>query len=421
MNTNKQVGAGVAALLAILLGLAVFSGGTGQPPAATVTSSTSSTTTTWPAPLVVQPFAATATFNRPVSEFGTSPRSAEWAARCYRWCSLTGPGKWSLYVDPAWSYALFDARQATTTIPVFRASFGFQGSLRPGERVPWSPAWNALVPTGNDRIVVIVDPPTGREWDLWLVQPPGGNQSACITLENLAANVGAEPGLCVGQGDLILDAAGRPIDYRTATSGSYPTGGAWFASLPMLVTADEVAAGRIGHALNGIAYNTMFGPACPNPTDTSALGFGTLCGGWVPPASRLEWDQAPQQCGAQTMPSTVDGRSRTVPEGVRFFLAITDAEITAWLDGRHYTGRIRETARIFAIALRDYGWIITNTSCYDAGWFTDAASARSKWTALGLDPTAPASQRVMDGLITSTNLRMAGPSAVQSVGALVQR
>ncbi len=46
----------------------------------------------------------------------------------------------------------------------------------------------------------------------------------------------------------------------------------------------------------------------------------------------------------------------------RFALDITDAEIESWLDSRGYQNAKRRTAAIFARALRDYGWMITDTS-----------------------------------------------------------
>ena len=41
--------------------------------------------------------------------------------------------------------------------------------------------------------------------------------------------------------------------------------------------------------------------------------------------------------------------ARAVPEGARFSIDVTDAEIEAWLNSRGYTGSLRTTARTIAI------------------------------------------------------------------------
>ena len=364
-----------------------------------------------------RPYGDAAVWNRPVSEFGLSPRSAEFADRCYRYCSLAGPGKVSTYFDD-YSIPVYDAREATTTIRVFRAGFGYPGSIANGASIPWTPSWKPG--GGNDHIMVILDPLTGKEIDLWTAYLPGTTeQSTCITVENIALGIGqAGNVLCAGGADVIQDETGKAIDYWTATT-TYPIGGGYFEQYAMLVTAAEVQAGAIRHAMNLTMYSTMFGPQCSAADLADPTKAGETCGFWVNPASRLEWASVPQGCGANTQANTVAGRSRTVPEGSRFFIEASDAEIEKWLDSRAVAGALRRTARIFAVALRDYGMIVTNTSCYDAGILTSGRVGPDAplWATLGVPADTNQALRILDGLITATNLRTAAPSGPQVVGS----
>jgi hypothetical protein len=325
-------------------------------------------------------------------------------------------GKFSTYFRD-YSQPIYDARQATGTIQVFRAGFGFQGSVANGGSVPWNDSWQP--PTGNDAVMFIVDPATGREWDLWLVQTI--NKSSCYTLENLLLGFNYYGhNICVGEADLMQDAAGHPIDYRTY-AGGYPTGGAWLPGMAMVVTADEVAGGVIPHALNAVVYNTMFGPQCSSAQRfTSAAGVS--CGYYENPASRLEWANAPQDCGVNTQQNSDIGRSKTVPEGMRFAVHMSDTEIEQWLTARGYSGALRNTARIFAVAARDYGFIVTNTSCWDTGFVTDGTFnpvAKAKWASLGIPESGNIS--LLHGLFRADNLWAVSASEALSVGSVIAR
>ena len=359
-----------------------------------------------------------APWNRTVTNMATHPRSAEFSARLFNYSNFGGftnptlKGKFSTYFG-AYSQPIYDARQATGTIRVFRAGFGFPGSIANGGTIPWNPAWQP--PSGTDRSLDVVDPTTGREWDLWLVQTD--NKTSCITLENLA--LGFDTGgynLCVGQADLVQDSAGQPIDYRTY-EGGYPTGGAFIQGLAMLTTADEVAAGVIPHALNAVVYDTMFGSLCSAAQKATAAA-GVDCSFYENPANRVEWTTGPQPCGSATQVDSPIGRSKTVAQGMRFAIHVTDAQIDQWLNTRNFTPELRNTARIFAVALRDYGFIVTNTSCYDAGFITDGVfnpKTKAKWQALGVTNADDVS--LVHGLITADNLWTVAPSEALSVGS----
>ena len=103
---------------------------------------------------------------------------------------------------------------------------------------------------------------------------------------------------------------------------------------------------------------------------------------------------------------------------MRFAIHVTDAQIDQWLNTRNFTPELRNTARIFAVALRDYGFIVTNTSCYDAGFITDGVfnpKTKAKWQALGVTNADDVS--LVHGLITADNLWTVAPSEALSVGS----
>ena len=97
-------------------------------------------------------------------------------------------------------------------------------------------------------------------------------------------------------------------------------------------------------------------------------------------------------------------RANTVPEGLRFSIRVTETQIEQWLDSRGYQGAKRETARIMAVSLRDYGWFITDTSA-TAAFFQVAGGANTadaaRWRALGVDGDG---RDLLKGLFTQDRL-----------------
>jgi hypothetical protein len=96
-----------------------------------------------------------------------------------------------------------------------------------------------------------------------------------------------------------------------------------------------------------------------------------------------------------------------VPEGTRFSLDLTDAEIEAWLDSRGYTGTLRKTARTIAVALREYGWFLGDSSPTSASWIFDTSpTARQQWKAMGVPGDG---KSLLRGLVKPTNIRSWAP------------
>jgi hypothetical protein len=103
---------------------------------------------------------------------------------------------------------------------------------------------------------------------------------------------------------------------------------------------------------------------------------------------------------------------QTVPEGIRFALNLIDRQISTWLDSRGYTGATRNTARIFAVGLRDYGWIIGETGCYRAAIETDGLIdpvSRAKRPAPGVQDSSTMG-RLLDGVFTQSAIYVVHPS-----------
>ncbi|MFN8053022.1 MAG: hypothetical protein U0Q22_16370 [Acidimicrobiales bacterium] len=386
-------------------------------PPTTTSTTTTTTTTAPPADLcsltslraVTNPprFSAASTFNRPAACFATRPDSDKWATNWFRYANYLGRtdptkrGRISVSFD-AYSTPVYSAADATTTIRVFTTGWGYGTNLGSDNRIPWNPSWEPA--PGNDLEMMIVDPTTGREWSLWGVQKI--NWTGCFTLDNLLSGWQAGVDLCVAQAMIGKNPDGSLSDATRSTGFSQDAGRGMGAVLGMalLPTLDEIEHGSINHALNMETYGTMFGPAC-SAGQMGTAAAGVDCGFAVAPATRLEWWNGPAtDCGAVAQQNTSADRAKTVPEGMRFALNITDAQIESWLDSRGYTGAKRNTARIFAVAYRDYGWIISDTTCWDSSTAVEGVAnpkARLRWAALGIvNPTSDGAT-LLDGLITS--------------------
>ena len=347
-------------------------------------------------------------WNRPAACFQTRPDSAQWAYRWWNFANVPGRtnpahrGEIAVSFDE-YSTPVYDKADATGTARVFTTGWGYGHNLGADNSLPWNPSWEPA--PGNDAELIIKEPSTGREWGLWLLQKI--NWSSCLTLENLFA--GYQPGvdLCAGAASIGRNPDGTVSNYFTDSGFADPSTGRGMGAIQgmaLLPTLDEIENGSINHALNMETYATMFGPAC-TAAQLGTPAAGVDCGFAVTPATRLEFWQGPAtaECGPVAQQNTPAGRSMTVPEGMRFVIDLSDAEIETWLDGRGYTGAKRNTARIFAVALRDYGWIISDTTCWTSATAVEGVAnpqARARWAALGVTNITPqANSEFLQGLI----------------------
>lgn len=356
-------------------------------------------------------FGPDAPWNRTAAELGRATDGQEYAKRWFDYATLAS------WTDPKrrgevdlqfaqYAVPIYDAATATTTKRVFRANYGYAGNIPLGGEVPWSDEWK--VSQGTDRIMIVVDYRSGHWWEYWALED---NKTVCLTPENLAAGFGFDD-LCAGTANQITEDDGTPADVRT-TQTRFDGRGMGIPKLAMVTRADEVASGRIQHALEMTVYNTMWGPACDPIDDGSAKGAGSTCGFYVEPATKLEWSKGPPSvCGDNGLDASTLNRRRTVPEGMRFALDISDAEIDAWLDSRGYEGALRNTARVFAVALRDYGWVIAETSCFGAAIETDGIAnplTAARWAELGMTDPTQAAQLLQGGLFTEDRVYVVAP------------
>ena len=268
-----------------------------------------------------RPFGPRAPWNVPVAQLGRHPDSEIFVDRLWREAPSNQPGNFNLGFDE-YTYPVYYAEDATGLFPVRIGN----GAELDGGNIPWNPAWRPS--PGSDAQVIVLDPETGIEWDLWQVRFDG---------KTVSASNGSR-------------AAG---DYRVMEGGNRPSRGVGIAYLAMLVRPHEFKQGAIRHALSLPIRNTD----------------GDY---FVAPATKLEHP----------------GRLRDgVPEGMRFALDASDADIEEWLEGMPKGMRksTLQSARIIARALRDYGWFITDTAGGAHFQFESRVTAKKEWAELGLD------------------------------------
>jgi len=143
----------------------------------------------------------------------------------------------------------------------------------------------------------------------------------------------------------------------------------------MLGQPEEITQGEIRHALS---------MTIRNPSKTF----------YVAPATKLEH------------PGTEI--ANPIPEGMRFALDVTDAQIETWVATK--PAAYRKLARIVARALRDYGWFITDTGGAANLQFEAEASAKALWKAQCIDPVSTTTRDLLDGLITQSRIYAIVPS-----------
>lgn len=382
----------------------------------TTTSSTSADTTTSTTSTVLAPANDLGAFSAPTSALTVSARSVDWAERLLTYGTVF-PGTFGGIEfglsAPSNNYGVptYDAADATMRASVRKKGAGFNGyfNVGPYESIPWNPNWRPA--DGKDSFLHIVDRTTGQQWGLWNVSwwsfgtAYNSNFSCLQNGDNLppiwifGRNIGgvgydSSSQLCAASAYTVKSPTGTlgGLDY----TGNFPgaSGGGWHVPA---ITPAEVAAGIIRHPLHLAIVNTMTGPQCTPSQRSDPAALGVVCGDAIAPAGQFE------QAAKSRSPFEL---SHMVPEGMRFGITSTDAEINTWLDGRKYTGAKRETARVIAVALRDYGMLVGDTTA--GGATLTAASAenpvdRRAWADLGIDNSAGDPKDLLYGLIQPSN------------------
>jgi hypothetical protein len=312
----------------------------------------------------VRPYGPKAPWNVRVTGLPHAADSAVLVAKAFH-DDRTGLENLNLSFD-SYTYPVYDARQAADWYPIETT---YWTNLR-GTAIPWNPAWEPSA--GSDGQVIVLDPPTGREWDLWRVRFGDGR-------------VHATNGSLVDGGTFIPGTKDWPGSYWVREQGWTFARGCGIMYLAMLVRPAEIARGEVPHALS-------------MPT------HGIDDARFVPPATKLDGD----------MPGV--GIPDGIPEGTRFALRVTDAEIEAWIASLPATlpDATRRSARVIARALRDYGWFVTDNAGSDHLQLEDRLTAGPAWSALGLDYVSAGGKEyprdLLDGLVTRERVYAIIPS-----------
>lgn len=245
----------------------------------------------------------------------------------------------------AFTYPVYEVKPGMRSYPVVSANPSW-GNLH-GKTIPFDPSWKPA--PGSDAQIIILDPPTGREWNLHKVNFDGST-------------------VYINNGNLI------PGSYWTREEGFASSRGVGIQYLAMLVRPWEIEKGKIEHCLSMPALHT------------SGIEF-------FPPATKIEHEHHPYG----------------IPEGARYSLDVTDAEIDAHLASLPCRASMKPGLRTIMVAMRDYGWIITDTSGSNHIQLEDRTTAAAAWDALGFAPeqigTRQFPRDALDGLMTRARLR----------------
>lgn len=314
-----------------------------------------------------RPFGNNAPWNRPVKEISLHTESDKYSNLFWNE-SPPKPGNFNLtFYD--YTYPVYHAKDAIGQYTV-RSKYNW-GNLG-GRKIPFNPNKFKAAP-GSDGQIIILDSVKGYEYDLWQVD-----------FENNEIHI--SNGNLIQKG--IYPAWGNPGDYWIKENGYSSSRGCGIQYYAMLVAPEEIMQGEIRHALSAPIRNTSGEE-------------------YFQPATKIEHEDNPPG----------------IPEGMRFFLDVTDSEIENWINSlpEDLPEVTKYSARIIAKALRDYGWFITDTSGGAGFQFEAYASAREKWKDLGLcfSDSGPGDIEInykayprdlLDGLLKQTKIKALVPS-----------
>ena len=338
-------------------------------------ATTSATSGNVTATTQVRPYGISAEWNLPISQLlSRGTHQNETYIRDVLWLGNEGPGNgpqtgtgisWCNFFSRDYTYPVY---RSTDNAGNFATVSAGDGNFRTGQ-IPWNPAW--VIPAGTDGQIIVVDETTGAEWNGFQCTYNSGPNTLTATRVNRVT--------------VNADGTGGAANYRTKTSGFRQSRGCGIQYLAMLITPQEIAQGKIYHALSMVMRRSGY-----------------------------RYYSVPATKGERYPGNELD---QGVPQGTRFYLDITDAEIDAhvasWPAG--VPTSTRNTMRIVFKAMQEYGWIATDQGGDNHIQFQHSASA--VWDPYGIESNFTASngktypRDAIDGLITNkAKIRVVRPA-----------
>ncbi|MEM9975243.1 MAG: hypothetical protein AAF771_13780 [Pseudomonadota bacterium] len=305
----------------------------------------------------VRPYGPNAPWNIPVDGLPIHDDSEELATKLWNDTGTDRADRNFNINNTSYTYPVYEVTEDTPTMTV--ESRNGWGNLD-GEEIPFDPSWEPA--PGSDAQIIILDPATGREWNLWQAEVNGDT----VTVSN---------------GNLV-EGMGGSDSYFDREVGFGPSRGVGIQYLAMLVRPEEVALGEIQHALSLPIQNT------------SGAEFAA-------PGTKIEHPGV-----------RMDG----IPEGTRFSLDVTYDEIDEHIASLpdEVPDVTKESLRTIMVAMKDYGWFVTDTSGGTHFQLESTTSAQEEWEALGMIDFEVGGKvyprDALDGLITEDRLITYAPS-----------
>lgn len=326
-----------------------------------------------------------ASWNRPASSLGIDSSSAvaDWPKRLLTYGGGPDPTAQRFYLlRRNFSVPIYNAAFKTTTAKCFQKGWVQSqqtfGNMPIGTIIPWSPAW--IPAPGSDKNMCIVDYQTGVAWYLWCVDTNVGD---CF--DWFGPNFWAGLHTYYNGTKLSLGTLNKQPNIWTAKDGSTVSArGMGIDKAALTLRAEEVASGRVGHALALVTSN----PA------TSPMTYRK-------PATKLE-----HAAGVPTGPdgSNVMPANQTLPSGARFVLMRDRAWVENWANKKFGVGTtLARSMTTIGMAVVEYGAIIAETGKWGIGIETDSVVdpvSSAVWRTLGLpdDGSGTPGMNLLDGL-----------------------
>lgn len=333
-------------------------------------------------------FTDTVSWNRTAAELGPAVGMDDYARRFlhHAWGREPSAQRKMHPKIADYSVAILDAEEATTRVRIAwtvesQKQRSTVGNVAVGTTIPWNPAWADVaapnpqaapnqLPGGTDRCTLIVNYATGECWELWQTAAP---HVECvdwflgIDLFRVFGGPNGRAGFKPGTPGWIGVGSCYRIPNIYTSDGQADGRGMGISKAALTVRLDELEDGLIRHALAAVLTNPMAGELASSPSTNLDPEAGRTKVFYLAPARKAEYGH---KKGAQPRYVAPENRypiTDACPTGLRLSLDITDARIDEWLDATHGDGPLRRLARIFAVALRDYGWVAAETGGHAVG------------------------------------------------------